>query len=90
MPKSPTILGILSGSHPIVDLWENGTLRSEVTAILDGNEVKFTLLGLFRVAGLCRIDGAHPATIVVAVLSGSLSLASARNVLSQVCDLLQQ
>ena len=76
--------------HPALDVWKEASLRAKLTAALDEHNVKFTLLGLFGVAGICLIDGRLPATIVIAVLPGSLTLASSREALAQVCLVLQR
>ncbi|OIW22404.1 hypothetical protein CONLIGDRAFT_650608 [Coniochaeta ligniaria NRRL 30616] len=89
----PTPAALLPGSsHPAVTSWNDGTdvsLRTRVKAALDASKVKITLLGLFRLVGLCRINNEHAVTVVIAVLPGSLSKTAARNAVRQICLLLQ-
>lgn len=89
--SAPTLVALPRGSHPTaVDAWNEGSLLSELKAIVQDHNVQFALLGLFRVAGLCYIDGDWPATVVIAVRPGSLPLASAREIITHVCLLLQR
>ena len=99
--SAPT-LTLPAADHPAVGLWKGQTqtqnqqqrsLRTDIQELLDQRNVQFALLGLFGVIGLCSIDGDDrrpTTTVVVAVRPGSLSVDSARDVIAQICLVLQR
>ncbi len=83
-------LAALPSSHAVAVAWKNGTFQSDLAAVLDDNNVEFTMLGVFQVQGLCHINGEDAAAVVIAVRQASLSRAEARNAVGEVCLLLER
>ena len=89
----PSLAAAAPGSHPLVATWNNCSEEDapprRLSDLLDAKGVAFILVGLFRIVGLYRLNDQDLLTIVVAVRPGSLSVASAREVVVEICLLLK-